>query len=346
MVEYNTSLVVLNVLGTECSVPALKIKDLLQIKTAINLPFSMRLQYILKIFYDNINLYNIYDKQYFRTFEDFLFFVSYYEIESFAYTYTLSTFDTGEVESYEKIIKCPNCENVIRRDISIKDFASIKHIKIWNKQQKYYEYTFNHTISLNNSASINVQMFIPNILIFLKRIRGVSNSTIQYNIKKYNNILDPITELTLHTKKVTVNNIIIQYPNEIYDFYNELPANIFDQIFSFYNSNINIYKPKYSYDNIICPKCNTQINLTLSPLLEFLSISDNININKTLDEYLDLFQVLFTTTNEHFTDLNSFFNLPYPIYLKLSKQFLKSFEKKLKALKNKHIITDTLGALQ
>jgi hypothetical protein len=298
----------------------------------------MKLQFILNKFYKNFNLIPIQYKKYFSTFDNFLFYVSYYEIESIAYTFTLSTYESDD--SYEKPIKCPICENSFKYDVSLREFVDIKSFKIWNKDKPYYEYDFIFEYSIDNNTSIKFVMFIPNIYTYLTRVRGLTTDTINYNIENYGSILDIHTELTLHTKQITISsgndNIEnLDKPDEIYELIVNLPADIYNKLLSFYQSNIKIYCPSYKYE-LICPNCKNTIQLSLSPLLEFINITKHKTKQESyLDEYISLFETLYTVSENHFTSFNEFVNLPYPIFEKLSKTLIDSFKQKVKLQKQK-----------
>jgi len=340
MLEYNTSTVIFNILGAEIGAPSLKIKDLIEIRSANNLSFSMKLQFILHKFYQNFNLIPVQFKEYFSTFENFLYYVSYYEIESIAYTYTLCTYETND--SYEKPIKCPICENNFKYDISLKEFISLKNIKIWNKNKPYFEYDFNFEYKIDNQTSIKFIMFIPNIYTYLIKVRGLTTETINYNIEKYGSILDIHTELTLHTKQIILTtdndsnkNEILDKPDEIYELIVNLPANIYNQLLFFYQNNIKVYCPNYRYE-LKCPHCKNTILLSLSPLLEFINITEHKTKQESyLNEYISLFETLYTVSENHFTSFNEFINLPYPVFEKLSKTLIDSFKQKTKIQKQK-----------
>lgn len=335
----------------ECCVPALKVKDLIAIKTAGNLSFANKLLYTLKIFYTNINFIPPAFETYFETFQHFINYLSYYEIEAIAYTYTLTTFDSPDLDSYEKIITCPKCSNKIRQDIYLSEFASLENIKIWDKVKPYYEYIFNYTYN-KNGITINIDFYIPNILTFTQKIRGINEQTIEHNIKKYNDILDPVTILTLHTKKIiienqsnnTKENVELLFSNDIYDFYSNLPAYIYDDILTYFHKNIYIYKPRYKL-KITCNNCNTTFSIKLSPLLEFISILDNNTqknkIGDILNSYLKMYETLLIVTNNNY-QFNNFIELPFPVYLQLIKDLQKRYEQKINKLKQQKIFLPNL----
>jgi len=339
----NQHAVILPISKLDFGVGPLTCADLLSIKSSTNLNFHQALYNLLKIFHSKISIppLNPNLKQLVFNIDSFLNYISYYEIELISYVFMLSTFETETQTSYTKTITCSKCSENIKISASLSQYIDSSSIKVWDKNASFFNFLFKQQINIDKNI-LTIYYKIPTAYEYLYKLSGLNKATIIKNFNEHGDILDEVSKIVIHINKIEFKKDDITYnfnlSNDIYVFIEKLPISIKDKIKSYFYENVYVYFPKIGI-NVICNRCNSNIFVRLSPTFDFLSnFFDEkdafINI-KEIENFVDLYEQIFILSNENFTSVKEFLDMPYPFFVKIVKKLSKSFEKRNKLFENK-----------
>ena len=274
---------------------------------------SLFLLNVVKLIHDNLEkklmlvLNPEIDKSFITDFNIFLGNTYFGDIFFLILSFYTDCIRLGDKRFFTLNFTCPKCGSENELFITLDDMLNKKLVKIvkCNAPFCFKDITIEKEILIRKkNTKITFYFYLPTLKDFFETYYYHSNN------------LDFSLENLFHfmIKKIVINkstnDIVIDRYSEIYDFINNLPTKIFDEIFSFYSENV--YKqfvPELSYKKQ-CFSCNNEVEKPL----DIFSFFNKKSLVEFLDERLkskvNLFISMYFLSNLNFSNIIDLSKLP------------------------------------